>query len=158
MKPPPPLGADLVIPALAAAFAAYFLVSIADLAWEARANGMLIGTILLVLVAIQVARTGLAIVRGRGSLRADPLWLPAGTLVQRASLVLITALFIASLQWLGLTLGLLIALFAALWAMGVRRALVLVVLPLTVAASAYLLFILLLQADFPHGPIERLLS
>ena len=39
----PPLGADLVIPALALGFAVYFFVSIADLAWEAKANGMVIG-------------------------------------------------------------------------------------------------------------------
>ncbi len=40
------LGADLVIPALALSFAAYFFVSIADLAWEAKANGVVIGGIL----------------------------------------------------------------------------------------------------------------
>ena len=33
-----PLGADLIIPALALGFAAYFFVSIADLAWEAKAS------------------------------------------------------------------------------------------------------------------------
>ena len=44
------VGADAVIPALAAAFAAYFFVDIADLAWEAKANGVLIGTILVVLI------------------------------------------------------------------------------------------------------------
>ena len=47
-----PLGADLVIPALALGFAAYFFVSIADLAWEAKANGMVIGGILVLLIAI----------------------------------------------------------------------------------------------------------
>ena len=44
-----PLGADLVIPALALGFAAYFFVSIADLAWEAKANGVVIGGVLVVL-------------------------------------------------------------------------------------------------------------
>jgi hypothetical protein len=35
-----PLGADLVIPALALGFAIYFFFSIADLVWEAKANGV----------------------------------------------------------------------------------------------------------------------
>jgi hypothetical protein len=154
----PPLGADLVIPALALAFAIYFLVSIADLAWEAKANGILIGTVLIGLIAVQLLRIGLQLARGEASLRADPLWLPRGTLAQRVALVAVTALFIGTLHWLGLTLGLLLAMFASLRIMGVRKRAVLIWLPLAVAASAYLLFIFLLQSDIPHGPIEKLLS
>jgi peptidoglycan/LPS O-acetylase OafA/YrhL len=70
----------------------------------------------------------------------------------------VTAAFIATLPWLGLTLGLLLGMFAALWVMGVRRRRTLVGLPLVIAAAAYLLFIVVLQSDFPHGPIEKLLS
>jgi hypothetical protein len=40
----------------------------------------------------------------------------------------------------------------------VRSRAALVVLPLVVAAAAYLLFIALLQSEFPRGPIEKLLS
>jgi hypothetical protein len=47
---------------------------------------------------------------------------------------------------------------AALWVMGVRKRAPLFWLPLAIAAAAYLLFIVALQADFPHGPIEKLLS
>jgi hypothetical protein len=65
--------------------------------------------------------------------------------------------FIATLKWLGLTLGLALALAAALWIMGARGK-TLVIIPVTVAAAAYLLFVALLQSDIPHGPIERLLS
>jgi hypothetical protein len=73
-------------------------------------------------------------------------------------MVLITVLFIATLKWLGLTLGLCVSLLAALYIMGVRNRVALICIPLGIAASAYLLFILLLQSDFPHGPIERLLA
>ena len=54
------LGADLVIPALALGFAVYFFVSIADLAWEAKANGVVIGGVLVVLILVQVVRIGIA--------------------------------------------------------------------------------------------------
>ena len=152
-----PVGADLVIPALALAFAAYFFVSIADLAWEAKANGVVIGGVLGVLVALQLARIGLQLARRSGSLSLAALWQPREALGKRVGMVLVTVAFIATLKWLGLTLGLLLALFAALWIMGARGK-ALVILPLAVSAAAYLLFVALLQTDIPHGPIEKLFS
>jgi hypothetical protein len=151
-------GADLVIPGLALAFAVYFLFSIAGLAWEAKANGMLIGVILLALVAVQVGRITLGVVRGEASLRADPLLEPREVLWRRIGLVAVTVIFIATLAWLGVTLGLLLAMFAALWVSGVRSRKALLWIPLAVAASVYLLFIALLQSDLPHGPVEALLA
>ncbi|HEU5176311.1 MAG TPA: hypothetical protein VFU24_02570 [Burkholderiales bacterium] len=152
-----PLGADLVIPALALGFAAYFFVSIADLAWEAKANGMVIGGILVLLVAIQLARIAIRVVKGRASLGLSGLWEPREVLGKRVGMVLVTIAFIATLSWLGLTLGLLLSLFAALWIMGVRGK-ALAIIPVVVAAAAYLLFVYLLQSDIPHGPVERLFS
>jgi hypothetical protein len=152
-----PLGADLVIPALALGFAAYFFVSIADLAWEAKANGMVIGGILVLLIAIQLARIAIRVVKGRASLGLSGLWEPREVLGKRVGMVLVTIAFIATLSWLGLTLGLLLSLFAALWIMGARGK-ALAIIPVVVAAAAYLLFVYLLQSDIPHGPIERLFS
>ncbi len=151
------LGADLVIPALALGFAAYFFVSIADLAWEAKANGVVIGGILVGLIAIQLVRVTLRVLHGEASLKFNLLWEPRDVLGKRVGMVLVTVAFIATLNWFGLTLGLLLALFAALWIMGVRGK-PLVILPAAVALAAYLLFVVLLQSDIPHGPIERLLS
>ena len=158
MKGKQPLGADLVIPALALGFAGYFFFSIAELAWEAKANGVLIGAALVVLIAIQLGRMALQFARGEGDLRADPLWQPVDVTGKRVGMVAVAIAFIAALPWLGLTLALLIAMFASLWVMGVRKRATLVWLPLAIAAAAYLLFIGALQSDFPHGPIEKLLS
>jgi hypothetical protein len=152
-----PQGADLVIPALALGFAVYFFVSIVDLAWEAKANGMVIGGVLVVLVLIQLARIGVRLARGTGSLSFERLWEPREALGKRLGMVAVTVAFIITLGWLGLTLGLLFALFAALWIMGARGK-ALVILPVAVSAAAYLLFVLLLNTDIPHGPIEKLLS
>lgn len=153
----PSHGADLVIPALALGFAVYFFVSIADLAWEAKANGIVIGGVLVLLIAIQLVRSLMPVLRGRAGLRFDALWEPRDALAKRIGMVFVTIAFIAALNWLGLTLALALALFAALWLMGVRGK-PLLILPLAVAAAAYLLFVALLQSDIPHGPIERLLS
>jgi hypothetical protein len=158
VKPKAPLGADLVIPALALGFAAYFFVSIADLAWEAKANGVLIGGILVFLVLLQLFRVARKLLAKEASLSPAPLWQPVDVIGKRVGMVAVAALFIATLPWLGLTLGLFLGMLAALWIMGVRRGATLVLLPLAVAAAAYLLFIVTLQSEFPHGPIEKLLS
>ena len=153
-----PSGADLIIPALALAFAGYFFFSIADLAWEAKANGVVIGAILVLLIAVQLIRIGMRVQRGEADLKADPVWQPADALPKRIGMVLITIAFIATMDWLGVTLGLLLGLFAALWVMGVRNRRALILVPLIVAAAVYLLFVVALQSDIPHGPIEKLLS
>ena len=152
-----PLGADLIIPALALGFAVYFFVSIADLAWEAKANGMVIGGIMVFLIAFQILRVAIRVFKGEANLGLSGLWEPREVLGKRVGMVLVTIAFIATLSWLGLTLGLLLSLFAALWIMGARGK-PLAIIPIVVAAAAYLLFVYLLQSDIPHGPIERLFS
>lgn len=149
----PALGADLVIPGLALAFAVYFFVSTADLVWEAKANGVVIGAVLVILIVFQVGRV---ILRG-GDLSFAPLWYPRELAWKRVGLVLVTALFIATLPWLGLTLGLWLGMLAQLWIIGVRRRKILFWLPAGTAACVYLLFIAVLDSAFPHGPIEMLL-
>jgi hypothetical protein len=156
--PKAPLGADLVIPLLALGFAIYFFWSIADLAWEAKANGVVIGGALIALVSVQVAHIALRVARGQGDLRTDPLWQPRDVLGKRIGMVLVTVAFIALLQVLGLTLSLFLAMAAALSIMGVRKPSLVLGIAFGVAAAAYLLFIAALNASFPHGLIEKLFS
>jgi hypothetical protein len=158
VPPKAPLGADLAIPLLALGFAAYFFWSIADLAWEAKANGVVIGTALVALVAVQLVSIAVQVAKGRGDLRADPLWKPTDVLWKRIGMVLVTVAFIAALQLLGLTLSLAIAMAAALAVMGVRKLSTILWISLAVAAAAYILFIAVLDSAFPHGPIEKLFS
>jgi hypothetical protein len=158
VPPKAPLGADLVIPLLALGFAIYFFWSIADLAWEAKANGVVIGAVLVGLLAVQLARIATDVTRDRGDLRADPLWRPRDVFAKRLGMVLVTVAFIALLETLGLTLSLLLAMAAALAIMGVRKLSTIAWISLVVSAAAYILFIAVLDSAFPHGPIEKLLS
>ena len=153
-----PLGADLVVPALALGFAAYFFWSIAELAWEAKANGVIIGSALVVLALAQVLRIAIRVAKGEASLDTGSLWQPADVLGKRIGMVLVTIAFIALLQVLGLTLALLLAMTAALVVMGVRKPLTVLSISAAVAAAAYILFIAVLDSAFPHGVIEKLLS
>jgi hypothetical protein len=151
-------GADLVIPALGLSFAAYFFLSTAELVWEAKANGVVIGAILVLLIAIQLARMAVRFVHGHADLRFDSLLEPRELLWKRIGLVVLTAAFIALLPWLGLTLSLWLGMLSALYLVGVRSRRVLLWLPLGTAAAIYGLFIAALDAGFPHGPIETALG
>lgn len=153
-----PAGADLVIPALALAFAGYFFVSIADLQWEAKANGVIIGSALVVLIVVQLARMALELKRGKADLAFTPLLEPREAFLPRIALVVITFAFIATIKWLGVTLGLFLGLFASLWALGIRKRKQLVLVPLITAAAVYVLFIAILDTSFPHGPVENALK
>jgi len=155
---PEPLGADLIIPALALGLAGYFFFSIADAAWEAKANGVLIGSVLVVLIVIQLLRIVVRVARGRGNLRFDQILLPREVLGKRIGLVLLTAVFIFAMPWLGLTLALFLAMIAALSLMGVRKLQPLLWTSLGAATAAYLMFFAVLDSDFPRGPIERLIA
>ncbi len=155
---PEPLGADLIIPALALGLAVYFFFSIAGSAWEAKANGLMIGGILVVLIVIQLLRIGTQVARGRGNLRFDRLLQPYAMLPRRIGLVVLTAVFIFAMPWLGLTLALLLAMLAALTLMGVRKSAPLIGTSVGAAAAAYLMFFVALDSDFPRGPVERLIA
>lgn len=153
-----PLGADLVIPILALGFAVYFFVSIEGLAWEAKANGVLIGTLLVLLVLVQFARVAVQIVRRKANFGFGALLGPRAILVKRVGMLLIAAGFVVAMQWLGLTLALFLAMAAALYLMGVRKRAHLLWTPLISSALAYVMFIVVLDAEFPRGPVEHLLA
>jgi hypothetical protein len=152
------LGADLIIPVLAAGLTIYFLVNTAGLVWEARANGTVIGATLLILVAVQLVRVGVEVRRGRASLGFGSLLERSTVQAQRLGLLVVLAAFIAAIPWVGTTLGLFLALCASMWLLGVRDPRALLGIPLAVAASVYVLFVVLLQSRLPVGPIEHFLG
>ena len=63
-----------------------------------------------------------------------------------------------AVQWLGLTLTLFLAMATALRAMGLKSWNKNLLISFIVAASAWGLFIALLETDMPHGPVENVLS
>ena len=151
------VGADLVIPVLALGFAAYFLASTADLEWEAKANGVIIGWALVLLIAVQLVRNGLALARGGANWSFAPLLQPADALRKRIGMLAITIAFVATVPWLGLGLGLFIALAAAFTVMGVKGRKHVAVVSFTIAAICTLVFTVALDSSLPHGPVEKLL-
>ena len=98
-KPPrgarKPVGQELIIPAMAVGFTAYYFWTVTELAWEAKANGIVIGGVLLVLVGLLCLRIGLQMARGEVSLRATLGGDPATDRVRLMLLGLCVAFLVA---------------------------------------------------------------
>ena len=152
------IGADLVIPVLAVAFTLYYFNSIWDLGWEAKANGLTIGAVLLLLIAVFLVRTVLQVRRGEASLSMDKLLKPMESQGRRLGLIGAIVGFIVLIPWLGLTLAVFFFMCATMLVLGVRKPLPLLVTAFSVAAGAYVGFIVILNTRFPHGPVENLLA
>lgn len=153
-----PLGADFIIPVLGCSLTAYYLLTTTDLVWEARVTATFIGVILLSLSAVQFARLIARLAAGHGSLSLGELI--ANNLHNRQRLVLITlvSLFIATIGWVGATLGLFLLLIGCMLLLGVRKVSSLLAVSLTTSAVVYLLLIYLLDSPLPQGPIEQLIA
>jgi len=151
-------GADLVIPVMGAAFTLYFLHTISGLEWEAKANGIFVGVALLALVAIQVTRTVIGIARGRGDLSLEPLLEPREALPKRLAMLAITIAFVLAVPWLGLGLGLFVAMAAGFGVLGVRPWRRAIFTAFIVAAVATVMFNAVLDTGLPKGPVEKLIE
>lgn len=153
-----PVAGDFIIPLLGIGLVAYYLASTTDLVWEAKATGVFVGVVLLVLCLLHMARL-LVLIRARtASLSFGGLFSDTPFNRQRLGLLLLVALFIAALPWAGTTLGLFLLLIASMWLMGVRRLRTLVSVAFAAAATVYLLLIYLLGSRLPQGPVEQLLA
>ncbi len=153
-----PAGADLVIPLLAAGFAVYYMSTIWNLPWEAKANGLVLGSVLLFLVALFFVLTARSLLRGAISLSLSRLFEPRQFQTQRWSLVVLMIGFIAVIPYLGFTLTIFLFLVLAMLALGVRSVRKLIGVALVSALCGYLMFIVALDTPFPHGPLEVLLG
>ncbi len=152
------IGADLVIPVMAVAFTLYYFSTIWELGWEAKANGLAIGTTLLLLIGIFLTRTVIQMKRGEATLSLDRLLKPVESQGRRLGLIGAIVGFIAALPWLGLTLAIFFFMCATMLILGVRKPLPLLATALAVSAGVYAGFIVVLSTRFPHGPVENLLA
>jgi hypothetical protein len=157
-KKRPAIGADLIIPALAVAFTLYYFSTIWELGWEAKANGLAIGTTLLLLIGILLARVILQVRRGKATLSMDRILQPLESQGRRLGLIATIIAFILVLPWLGLTLAIFCFMCATMLVLGVRRPLPLLATAFCVAVGGYVGFIAVLNTRFPHGPVENILA
>src|SRR3546814_1715029 len=86
------IGADLILPLMAAAYAVYYLYTVADFPWEAQMMGTFIAIAIWLLVGLMVVRTALKVWRGDATLRATGLTRPQSKLLLRSAFIGLTAL------------------------------------------------------------------
>lgn len=152
------LGADLIIPVLAIAFTTYYLISTAHLVWEAKANGVVIGILLYALIAIQLARIFRRVVKGEATLGLGELVEYSTPQKKRIALLVLTAFFVVTLPWLGVSLGLFLTMLGMMWVLGDRDWRSLLGVSLATTAAVYVLFVAFLGTRLPTGPVDRFID
>lgn len=154
---PPPIGQELIIPALAVGFTAYYFWTVGDLAWEAKANGIVIGAILLVLVALLAVRIAWQLRRGEARLAVSLGGEPATNRLRLALLGLMVA-FLVALPLLGTSIALALTLFAGMWLLGGRHWPTLIGVSVITPLVVWITLILVLGTRFPAGPFEHAMA
>ena len=153
------IGGDLFIPIAAIAFTLYYFSTIIDSPWEAQVNAFFVGSILIVLVVIQLVRMGRVLFEGEADLGPGELIRPTALLPKRLSLLALTVGYIMVIEWLGFTLTTFLFLACAMLLLNDgRRPAFIVGLAAAVALGGYLLFIVAFHTRFPAGPLEHLLG
>lgn len=152
-----PVGQELIIPGLAVAFTAYYFWTVQELAWEAKANGIVIGTIMLALVVLLLVRLGWQISKGQASARVT-LGSDRETNRTRILLMVLMAGFLLALPFLGTSISLALLLFAAMWLLGGRHWPTLVGVSVVTPLLVWFALIWLLGTRFPAGPFEHLMA
>ena len=155
---PSATAAALVLPLMAVALTFYYLYDTTDVTWEARATGVLVGAVLLTLVAIQFVTTAAAALRGRFTWGWRDLFDGTTMDQRRMGLLLVSAVFIMSIEWIGTTLGLIVVIATSLLITGVRSVKQIVLISVITAGTVYGLLIFLLGSRLPRGPIEHVID
>ena len=162
------IGAELVIPVAALAFALYYFSTIINwpwnpedqfVPWTAQVSAFFIGAILIALIVILIVRSAVAVIGGEADLGMEALVAPRALIPKRLCLFALTLGFIVLVQWGGFTLTVFVFLCAAMLLLtGGRRIRLVLLLALGLSAGGYLLFILAFDTRYPDGPIEHLLQ
>ena len=153
-----PNGAGFIIPVLAVALVIYYSATTLGTTWEAKVTGVVIGAILVPLCLVHMARMVAAIAGGRGTISLGDLVANTAFNRQRIALVALIALFIATIEWVGTTLGFFLLLLGCMLVMGVRSIRALLGIAGVATAVVYGLLIYLLGSRLPRGPVEHVLG
>lgn len=152
------VGADLVIPIMAAGYALYYIYSVLDYPMEAQINGLFLGIVLCSLVVVLLVRVAAQWARGEVDFGIQRLLAPVSMIPARLIFLGLTIAYIVVIPWLGFTLTTFLYILGSLLTLGVRSRKFLVLMPLLSAAGGYIFFIAMLNTRFPKGPLEHFLA
>jgi hypothetical protein len=154
-----PLGGELIIPVAAITFAIYYTSTVWELAWQANAVGLSVGSGIVILLVILGVRFAREWARGEANFSLGEVAYPLSLLVRRLAILAAATGFILVMPYLGFTLSMFMFLVVGVMVLsGFEQLKWGIVLALAVSLGGYLLFIVFVGARFPQGPVERLLS
>ena len=152
---PSTLGGDLLIPIACVLLAVYYIATTADLTWEARATGWLVGGALLTLCTAKAIALAINVKRGRTAGGFGGLFAASPLNRRRLALMAMLASFVGALPWIGTTLGLFLSLVAGMVILGSREWRTILTIAGATAATVFLLFMLLLGSRLPRGAVDE---
>ncbi len=150
-----PVGADLILPICAAAYAVYYAWSVRDFPMEAQLSGIILASMLLLLVALYLIRIARGLSTGRYSLGLGKFFGPSESMRGRAIFFALMLVALVLIPWLGFTLTTFAFLSLSFLALGVRPVSRALIIACTGALAGWFFFIFLLSTRFPEGPFER---
>jgi hypothetical protein len=153
---PAPAAQELVIPLLALGFTLYYFWTVQELTAEAKANGIVIGGILVVLVALLLVRLAMRLKRGEVSLRFS---LGGDWPTDRLRLLLFAQVLamVLVMPLVGTIPAMAGMLLAGMWLLGGRHWPTLIGVSLITPLLVWATLMVGIGTRFPVGPVERLL-
>lgn len=156
---PRPIGAQLIIPIAAIAFTLYYFWTILDAPWTAQVSAFFVGTVLLLLCVVFLARELYAVRRRHATLGFGDFITRADVTSGRAVIFALTLLYIYVIQWGGFTLTTFAFLFLSIAILNRGRRLKLAgLVSFIMVIAGYLLFVVAFNVRIPHGPFEILMQ
>ena len=156
---PRPIGAQLIIPIAAILFTLYYFSTILDSPWTAQVSAFFVGTVLLVLSVVFVAKQAYTVRRSRATFGLGDFVSHADVTSGRAAIFALTLIYIYVIQWGGFTITTFFYLFISMVILNRARRLGLTAfVSFVMVMTGYLLFIVAFNTRFPHGPFEILMQ
>ncbi|MEF3047837.1 hypothetical protein [Pseudotabrizicola sp. L79] len=152
------VGADLIIPVVATAYAIYYIGSVWDFPPEAQRSGLFMASMLMFFTSILFVRTAIQLARGTAYISFAAVLGPEEGRLQRLAFFGLIVGYLLIVQWGGFTLTTFLFLLGGSYLAGLRPLGKALIFAAVAAISGWLFFIVLLKTRFPLGPFEQLIA
>ncbi len=157
--PPRNVLPDLVIPAMALAFAIYYLTTITEVPWIAQASAVVVSGLLLIAILAFTVRTIVRMKAGSETISLHGLQVDRPVTLKRVGLLALAVGYVWFIEDLGFTISTIIFLFLAIVLLSSfanwRNA---AVIATACALIGYFVFIFIFETRFPKGPVETFMA
>jgi len=154
------LGGELILPVLALVFTLYYFSTIINSPWTAQVNAFMVGSILIVVIALFLILVGLDVARGKASFGLGKLLHPYDLLPPRLVYIALIIAYLLAIEWgAGFTISTFLFLACSMMLLNKGRKKAFIIgLSAGLALIGYGVFIVAFETRFPVGPFEKLMQ